>query len=91
MTNSAAADYIATLGTGWYLPSIDELALLYYNRFHANKALRTASATLLSKSATYWSSTEVNTSYAYTFSFYKGYADFNYKLSTYTVRAVRAF
>ena len=40
MTNSPAKTYIQTLGAGWYLPSIDELGLLYYNRFSAQKGLR---------------------------------------------------
>ena len=91
MTNSPAADYVTSLGTGWYLPSIDELALLYYNRFHANKALRAGNHTLLSTTASYWSSTEYSTPSAYYFKFNFGYANSNGKTNTYSVRAVRAF
>ncbi|MGB0882450.1 MAG: DUF1566 domain-containing protein [Vicingaceae bacterium] len=91
MTSSAAATYVTGLGAGWYLPSIDELGLLYYNRFSVNKALRAGGFTLLLNTATYWSSTEYNTSNAFHFNFYNGYANNDYKGSTYSVRAVRAF
>lgn len=90
MTSSAAATYVTGLGAGWYLPSIDELELLYYNRFTTNKALRTGGFTLLS-AAVYWSSTEYNTTSAYTFGANGGYAEYLSKNNTFTVRAVRAF
>ena len=91
MTNSPAATYIAGLGAGWYLPSIDELGLLYYNRYSVQKALRAGGSTLLSNTAYYWSSTEFDAAIAYNFLFYNGYADLNIKPSTVTVRGVRAF
>jgi hypothetical protein len=95
MTGSPAATYIATLGAGWYLPSIDELVLLYNNRFSVQKALRTGGNTLLSGSAYYWSSTEYNVVYAYyyghPFEFNNGTPSYGDKTRTYTVRAVRAF
>ena len=78
MTSSAAATYVTGLGAGWYLPSIDELALLYYNRFSANKALRAGGFTLLGYDAFYWSSLEYITSSttstgAFYFNFIFGY------------------
>ena len=92
MTGSPAATYISTLGAGWYLPSIDELGLLYYNRYSAQKGLRTGGNTLLSYTAYYWSSLEYNAFNAYNFSFYYGYANLNIdKEITLTVRGVRAF
>ena len=91
MTSSAAATYIATLGAGWYLPSIDELGLLYYNRYSARKALRAGGFTLLSTSASYWSSTEGNASNAFYFIFYAGHAAANAKPNSFSVRGVRAF
>jgi hypothetical protein len=91
MTNSAAATYATGLGTGWYLPSIYELGLLYYNGFTTNKALRTGGFTLLSTSANYWSSTESNTPNAYYFRFTNGVATNGTKSTTLSVRAVRAF
>ena len=91
MTGSPAATYIAGLGAGWYLPSIDELGLLYYNRYSAQKGLRTGGNTLLSNTVTYWSSTEYNATIAYYFGFLYGYADGDNKPNTHTVRGVRAF
>ncbi len=92
MTNSPAQTYIAGLGAGWYLPSIDELVLLYYNRYSAQKGLRNGGNTLLSSTAYYWSSTEFNATYAYYFYFNFGYADYFYnKTDPNTVRGVRAF
>ena len=78
--------------TDWYLPSIDELSILWHNRFHANNALNAGGFTLLSNTANYWSSTEYNGTYAFVFNFFTGYANANfYKISTYSVRGVRAF
>jgi len=91
MTNSAAATYIATLGAGWYLPSIDELSLLWQSRFTTNKALNTGGFTLLSPTAAYWSSTETNATGAFTFYFFDGYAANYSKNLTFSVRGVRAF
>jgi len=91
MTSSAAATYIATLGGGWYLPSIDELSLLWQSRFTTNKALNTGSFTLLSTTANYWSSTEDVASDAFFFYFANGYANATNKTITYSVRGVRAF
>ena len=91
MTGSPAATYITSLGAGWYLPSIDELGLLYYNRYSAQKGLRAGSHTLLSNTAYYWSSTEYLVTDAWTFGFYSGDAGATSKLNAYVVRAVRAF
>lgn len=91
MTNSAAATYVNGLGAGWYLPSIDELSLLWHNRFTTNKALNAGTFTLLSNTAHYWSSTEYYTTNAFLFLFANGYAFTNGKSNTGSVRAVRAF
>jgi hypothetical protein len=91
MTNSPAKNYISSLGAGWYLPSIDELALLYYNRFTVQKALRAGSNTLLSANTTFWSSTEDAPDNAWFFRFYYGDPNITYKLNNNTVRGVRAF
>ncbi len=90
MTGSAAATYIGTLGSGWYLPSIDELNLLYFNRYTAQKGLRAGGFTLLSASADYWSSTEYDVNNAFYFTF--GFAgQVSNKNNSHTVRGVRAF
>ena len=92
MTGSPAATYITSLGAGWYLPSIDELGLLYYNRYSAQKGLRAGSHTLLSNTAKYWSSTESTAINAHYFSFYGGSVTHGDKsIATFTVRGVRAF
>ena len=96
MTGSPAATYVNGLTDGgftdWYLPSIDELSILWHNRFHANNALNAGGFTLLSNTAYYWSSTESVATSAFNFTFLYGntYNYFN-KTDTYSVRAVRAF
>lgn len=91
MTNSAAKNWVTALGTGWYLPSIDELSILWHNRFHANKALRAGSYTLLSWGAYYWSSTEINVAEAFSFMFSNGTSTYHDKTAWCAVRAVRVF
>lgn len=97
MTGSPAANYVNGLTDGgftdWYLPSIDELSILWHNRFHVNNALNAGSYTLLSNTANYWSSTETDARYACYFYFRLGSAgDRGGKTSgTPSVRAVRAF
>jgi len=91
MTNSPAKDWITgAFTTDWYLPSIDELSILWHNRFHVNKALNNGGFTTLSN-APYWSSTEENDSYAFSFYFDYGYTMGNNKPGTFRVRAVRSF
>jgi hypothetical protein len=91
MTNSPAANYVTSLGEGWYLPSIDELCLLYYNRFTTNKALRAGGFTLLSNLASYFSSTELNASQVAYFYSYSASSSAGYKGAPSEVRAIRAF
>jgi hypothetical protein len=102
MTGSPAATYIAGLGAGWYLPSIDEIYKLHYNCFETNKALFTGGNTLLFGSNNYyygshevqyyWSSTEIGPEYAYYFDTNTFSAThFDQKTDVYTVRGVRAF
>ena len=82
----------------WYLPSFDELSLLWNIRFNVNKALSSiGGATVLPFMAGYWSSTEFGGSNAWGFGFNNGYAQGVYsyghssKSSGNHVRAVRAF
>ncbi|MEC4005750.1 hypothetical protein OX283_013850 [Flavobacterium sp. SUN052] len=91
MTGSPAATYIATLGAGWYLPSIDELNILFNNRFYANKALRLGGFTLISKTAIYWSSTEYIINNSYDFLFFTGQIGFSDKTDISSVRGIRSF
>ncbi|MBW7845558.1 MAG: DUF1566 domain-containing protein, partial [Bacteroidia bacterium] len=92
MPNSGIKTWAINHGTDWYIPSIDELSILWHNRFHVNKTLRAGGNTLLVYNAYYWSSTEYNATYAFSFHFGNGNAtSASYKTNTYSVRAVRAF
>jgi len=94
-TSSASALCLNSTNGGqsdWYLPSIDELSLLWHSRFNVNKSLSAiGGATVLPYSANYWSSTEDGSNYAWYFFFYDGDAYVNGKYNTVYVRAVRAF
>ncbi len=95
MTSSPAANYVNGLNDGgftdWYLPSIDELSILWQNRFHANNALNAGGFPLLSNTASYWSSTEDAFLNAWYFNFNVGNANLTSKGDPNYVRAVRAF
>ena len=67
----------------WFLPSRDELNLMYKN-LHLNNQGNFSLAY-------YWSSTEHNASHAISFFFNGGTATNHYKTNPYSVRAVRAF
>ena len=66
----------------WYLPSKDELNILYQNRNLIGG---------FNTSSYYWSSSELNGSYAWCQGFSNGSQTNYYKYNTYRVRAVRAF
>ena len=81
MNWEAANTACALLGEGWRLPTRGELLLMYENKTmiggFANKY--------------YWSSTEYVGSFAWSFDFSDGVADyFNLKFDTFYVRAVRS-
>jgi hypothetical protein len=82
---------VESFGAGWYLPSIDELSLLWQNRYHVNKTARAIGSTLLSRNSTYWSSTEYTATEAYYFHFLSGAVSWYGKGLLPLVRAVRAF
>ena len=88
-TSSAAKlclDLVSGGQSDWYLPSIDELSLLWHNMFNVNKSLFVIiGAKQLSYLANYWSSTENRNNQAL------GYGALTTKNETFYVRAVRAF
>jgi hypothetical protein len=94
-TSSASALCLNSTNGGqsdWYLPSIDELSLLWHSRFNVNKSLSAIiGATILPMSAYYWSSTETDYNDAWDFLFSPGNASGYFKDDTTYVRAVRAF
>lgn len=75
----------------WYLPSVDELSLIYANRYVISKVLSSVSGADLMVGH-YWSSTEYDSQNAYYISFHIGDVSSNggKSLSKY-VRAIRAF
>ena len=75
--------------TDWYLPSKDELLKLYFNIGQGAPAPNTNIGGFTN--AYYWSSTEDDAFYAWSFDFGDGFASFSNKYFTYYVRAVRAF
>jgi hypothetical protein len=84
--------------TDWYLPAVDELSLLWQNRFNVNRTLSGASSAGAIPGTstqigfnTYWSSTEYASSYAWGFNFLNGAADEYSKTFLFYVRAVRKF
>jgi hypothetical protein len=81
--------------TDWYLPSIDELRLLWHARFNVNRSLSSmAGATILPNDlVVYWSSSEddSNSLSVLIFAFNTGDGGIYFKNTTISVRSVRAF
>ena len=94
-TSSAASLCLNSTNGGfsdWYLPSIDELNLLWTNRFNVNKTLASLSgATELPILVYYWGSTESEPNYAWHYYFAYGSAYNGPKTEADYVRAIRAF
>lgn len=94
-TVSAAALCLNSTNGGyddWYLPSIDELSLLWHNRFNVHKSLGSIpGATLMNIQGNLWSSTEDYATNAYYFNSQNGSSGTSLKHYTLYVRAIRAF
>ena len=93
-TSSAAKlclDLVSGGQSDWYLPSIQELNMLWNNYYTVARALSQISGATQLSNSTYWSSSEYIDNYAWYFNFNFGYANYANKLSTSCVRAVRAF
>jgi hypothetical protein len=94
-TNSAAllCSNLTTNGqSDWYLPSVLEFGQLYANLFTVNRALNSTPGAAMISLHSYWTSTENNAIYAFTFNVEAGSSgnDANKMFSTY-VRAIRSF
>lgn len=86
----AAKSKCAQLGTGWYLPSKDELQIMYKAKSEINPTLLAVGDPLEARN--YWSSTADRGSYsAYYVDMCDGDYHSYYKYSDYYVRAVSAF
>ena len=79
----AAANYSGGGYGDWYLPSFDELNLMYTNLHLQDVGSFT--------NTHYWSSTETNSISAIRINFASGSPSFGFKKDAYRVRAVRAF
>ena len=98
-TSSAAKlclDLVSGGQSDWYLPSIQELNLIWNNNFTISKALSQILGGVEFSLVGYWTSSEYGSNYAYTYEFKKG--NFVYfdngnlsKGSLNFVRAIRAF
>lgn len=74
----------------WYLPSIEELSLMYTNRLKINETALANGGTAFSPNY-YWTSTESYAAHAFYVSMGSGLVDSSNKAMTYLVRAIRAF
>jgi hypothetical protein len=73
----------------WYLPAIDELSMIWQNRFliNLNQGVTPGFVPLVYDN--YWTSTEINAGSSWTFTFYNGNANSTNKSTTFYSRAVR--
>ena len=93
-TNSAAALCLNSTNGGqsdWYLPSVQELNMLSNNYYTVARSLTQISGATQLQIANYWSSTEEDTGYAWSFYFSNGVGRNSVKGNANYVRAVRAF
>jgi hypothetical protein len=96
-TNSAASLCLNSTNGGqndWYLPSLDELSLLWHSRFNINKSISTiGGATVLNHFANnfYWCSTESSDGSSWSFMTGNGDGATNSKNNPAFVRAIRRF
>jgi len=93
-TSSAAKlclDLVSGGQSDWYLPSIQELNMLWNNYYTVARTLSQIGGATQLASADYWSSSETSFEFAWYFLFYYGNTYFTDKNNPLYVRAVRAF
>jgi Protein of unknown function (DUF1566) len=74
----------------WYLPSKEELTLMYTNRATINGTASSNGGFSFAMD-TYWSSTEASPNVALYYDFFAGYSNTDPKQNSHRIRAVRAF
>lgn len=85
-------DLISNDQNDWYLPSIDELSLLYQNKFNVNKTLTNIVGSNVIGNVAYWSSTEFSSTDAMYFNLGFGtLTTINKTTTTMFFRPVRKF
>jgi hypothetical protein len=93
-TSSAAKlclDLVSGGQSDWYLPSIQELNMLWNNYYTVARVLSQISGAAQLSNSFYWSSSENYLNFAWYFVFGNGGTSSNYKTNAGCVRAVRAF
>ena len=92
---SSAASLCLDLESGgysdWYLPSIQELSMLWNNYYTVARVLTQISGAKQLTNDYYWSSSEYINNLAWVIGFSHGGTSYNGKAASYCVRAVRAF
>jgi hypothetical protein len=91
MINSTAKTWVTGLGAGWYLPSQEELILLFNNRFHVDKTIITSGSGTIIYNGVHWSSTEATSTNAIAMHFYTGAMSTELKSASFRVRAIKSF
>jgi len=89
---STTANLTGDYASGWYLPTVAELSMLYREKATVNAALKVAGGTEIA-STSYWSSSQ-NSSYTYgawSVWFDDGYLDYDGRYPNGSVCGVRAF
>jgi len=92
--NTAAALCAAFNSGGysdWYMPSLQELNMLWNNLFDVNRSMESMAGAQTMRFAVYWASTEIDAIGAWNFSFMTGQASYWDKDETYHLRAIRKF
>jgi hypothetical protein len=93
-TSSAAALCLNSTNGGqsdWYLPSIQELNMLWNSYYTVARSLSQISGATQMKTASYWSSSETGNGFGWLFGFSGGVVSNVSKGGPWYVRAVRAF
>jgi hypothetical protein len=91
---TAAAICASYNGSGfndWYLPSVQELNMVWNNMVDVNRGMEAIPGAQIMDFAVYWSSTEMQSQGAWNFSMMTGQGSYWDKVVTYKVRAVRKF
>lgn len=88
---SQCANYSSGGFNDWYMPSLQELNMIWNNLFDVNRTMESMPGAETMRFAVYWSSTEIDAIGAWMFSFMTGQSSYWDKIETYHLRAIRKF